>query len=230
MACLNCGCNECGCKDGDRGPRGLQGEKGDTGASGAIGATGIQGFQGIQGAQGIQGNQGPQGVPGQDGNNIAGPTGPTGAQGNTGATGIQGPAGNNGIDGIDGANGQGRITYVTNNASTPSTHTAISNEGIVLKNTAFVDIELPIAANQGDVVRIVGTSFGTGGWKIIAAAGQRIQMTNQAPSALITSAGGEVVIATTNYRDVITMMYDPISLTWIIFSKIFANNTIPFFN
>jgi hypothetical protein len=53
-------------------------------------------------------------------------------------------------------------------------------------------------------------------------------MTNQTLGALITSPGGEVIPAATNYRDVITLMFDGAS-TWVIFSKIFANNNIPLF-
>jgi len=221
-------CKECGCQDGDRGPMGLQGEKGDTGASGAVGATGPQGPIGPQGVQGNTGPQGIQGPAGNNGANIGGPAGPTGPQGNQG---IQGPAGNNGANGtngLNGANGQGKIIYVINASAVPAVHPATVNEGVVMKNTAFVDVQLPAAPSLGDVVQVVGSSFGTGGWKLIAGGGQQIQMTSQTLGNLITSVGGQIQLAATNYRDVITMMYDGVG-TWFIYSSIFANNNIPLF-
>lgn len=221
-------CRECGCKDGDRGPRGPQGEKGDTGASGAIGATGPAGPQGPQGIQGNQGDQGLQGPAGNDGSNIAGPVGPTGPQGNQG---IQGPAGNDGADGADGANGlngQGRLNYVEETGSGAHTITPVVNTGLILKNTGFGTIELPASTTIGDEIAILGTSLGTGGWKLVADGTDQIQMTNQSASALITSPGGEVVIAATNYRDVIHLIADGLG-NWIIKDAIFANNNLPLF-
>jgi hypothetical protein len=98
-----------------------------------------------------------------------------------------------------------------------------------MKNTGFVTIELDPSPSIGDIVQVVGTSVGTGGWKIVAGATDRIQLSTQSPTPLQTSIGGEIVIASTNYRDVITMMYADAGL-WIIINKIFANNQIPLFN
>lgn len=227
MACINCGCKDCGCKDGDRGLRGPAGEKGDTGIAGAIGLTGPIGWQGLTGAQGTQGPQGVQGLPGVNGGDVAGPPGPTGIQGVQGIQGMQGNNGADGVNGVDGANGQGRLTYVINTNNTTSVYNVLSNQGVIMKNTGFVDIQLPATPVISDKIRVVGTSIGTGGWKITAGVSDRIELGTTGAS-LITGLGGEVIIDSTNYRDVITIMYDGVD-TWLVISKIFANNNYPFF-
>jgi len=209
------------------GPQGVQGDTGDQGP---------QGPPGSQGAQGVQGPQGPAGQDGLDGS--AGATGPQGNQGPPGPTGpvgpqgIQGPAGNDGADGADGqdgANGQGRIVYVENTAVGAGSVNATLNEGIIMKNTGGIQtINLPTGGTMGDVIQVVGTSFGTGGWMIIANIADRIQMTSQTAGALITSPGGSVTPAVTNYRDVITFVYDG-SGTWFVIDAIFANGNLPLF-
>jgi len=223
-------CKDCGCKDGDRGPMGPAGEKGDTGESGLQGNPGIQGIQGPQGDQGIQGIQGIQGPIGPAGSSIGGNAGATGPQGIQGPQGIPGNDGNDGNDGINGANGQGRITWIVDSTAGVHTTNPVVNQGVIMKNNGGIaTIQLPNPVGIGDVVMVVGTSFGTGGWRIKAGLGETIQMTDQTVGALITSTGGFVIPATTNYRDVIRMMYDGAG-TWLITSKIFANGNIPLFS
>jgi hypothetical protein len=223
-------CKECGCKDGDRGPIGPAGLKGDTGESGLTGNQGVQGPQGIEGIQGIQGIQGETGIQGAPGNSIGGTAGATGPQGLQGIPGIQGDPGVDGTDGVNGKNGQGRITYTVNTESGNGTDIAVLNEGIFMKNTGGVrTIEIPSGSIIGDVVRVVGTSFGTGGWRISATGSDTIQMTSQNPSLNITQPGGFITPATTNYRDVITIVSDGTG-KWIVMDAIFANGNIPLFN
>jgi len=224
---VDCGC---GCKDGDRGPLGEQGVKGDTGSSGPIGIPGSPGPQGIPGVSGIQGAQGIQGVPGIDGSpGPQGPIGPIGPIGATGPQGLQGPAGVDGNDGANGNNGQGRLNYTIDSTVGIHTYNPVLNEGVVMKNTGgLATIELPIGSLIGDVIQVVGTSFGTGGWRIKAAGGDKIQMTSTSAFQYITLANGYVILNATNYRDVITMISDGLG-NWIITDSIFANGTIPNF-
>jgi hypothetical protein len=223
-------CKDCGCKDGDRGPIGPAGLKGETGDAGLQGNPGPQGEQGEQGHQGIQGNTGIQGIQGPPGASISGTAGAVGPIGLTGDQGATGPAGADGTDGTNGNNGQGRITYIIDSGVGIRTITAILNEGIIMKNTlGIVTIELPPSATIGDVVRIVGTSFGTGGWKLKAFVTDTIQMTDQSPVFNETSAGGFVQPSPSNYRDVITLISDGDG-QWIITSSVFANGNIPLFN
>lgn len=222
-------CQDTCCKEGPRGPIGPRGEKGDTGPQGPQGPIGPQGPQGIQGPQGPAGQNGVDGNVGAQG--LQGPQGPPGPQGIQGPPGQQGNSGQPGLDGVDGTNGnngQGRISYVINNSIITSTHNAVNNEGIIMKNSGFQTIALPTGSNIGDVIQVVGTSFGTGGWKILAGAGEKIQLTTQSPTPLETSFGGEVVPDYTNYRDVITMISDGAG-NWIITDSIFANGQIPLF-
>lgn len=222
-------CQHTCCTEGPRGPIGPAGEKGDKGDVGPQGPPGLQGPQGIQGPQGPPGQDGLDGGAGSQGpQGPQGPPGPTGAQGPQGNQGIQGIPGEDGDDGADGKNGQGRLNYVENTDASPTTHVAVLNEGIIMKNTAFVIIELPTGALIGDVVQVVGTSFGTGGWKLSATGTDKIQMTSQNPSNYITSAGGEVVISNTNYRDVMTLISDGLG-NWVVIDALFANNQIPLF-
>lgn len=223
-------CGECGCKDGDRGPMGLQGEKGDTGSSGLPGPAGPMGTQGIQGPQGLQGDKGDTGPQGAPGSSIGGSTGPTGAQGIQGIQGIPGADGADGADGANGANGQGRLNYIEITSVGTVTLTPVVNQGLVMKNTGGVaTIELPLGALIGDCMSVVGTSFGTGGWKLRALGTNTIQLTSQSSGAFETIPGGEVVIPVTNYRDVISMVSDGLG-NWIITDAIFANNQIPQFS
>ena len=223
-------CKDCGCKDGDRGPIGPSGDIGETGNTGLQGNPGIQGIQGNQGNQGIQGSTGIQGVQGPSGLSIGGAAGATGPIGSTGNQGATGPAGADGTDGTNGNNGQGRITYIIDSGVGIRTITATLNEGIIMKNTlGIVTIELPSSATIGDVVRIVGTSFGTGGWKLKAFVTDTIQMTDQSPTFNETSLGGFVQPSSTNYRDVITLTSDGDG-QWVITSSVFANGNIPLFN
>lgn len=222
----NCGCS---CKDGERGPMGPQGLQGDKGDTGPAGQQGIMGLQGPAGLPGIKGDNGPAGPPGLNGvAGAQGPPGPTGAMGATGAVGPAGPAGANGSNGSNGANGQGRLNYVVNSAVVSGTHAAVLNEGIIMKNTAFVEIILDPTPSIGDVVQVVGTSYGTGGWKVTVDPAHTIELTSQSPTGLSTTSGGSIIIAATNYRDVITMIFDGVS-TWIIENKIFANGVTPLF-
>ena len=218
------------CKEGPRGPIGPMGEKGDTGEQGPQGAPGLMGVQGIQGDQGPAGDDGLDGgVGGQGQVGDDGPPGPTGPQGIKGDDGPIGPAGNNGTNGTNGKNGQGRITYVVNTDAVPSVHNAVLNEGVIMKNTAFVDIQLDAAPSIGDIVQVVGTSIGTGGWRVTAGAGHVIQHTSQSPTAMETNPGGYVEPLATNYRDVMTLMYDGTGI-WLIINKIFADNILPLFS
>lgn len=220
------------CKEGPRGPIGPMGEKGDTGEQGPQGAQGLMGVQGLQGDQGPMGDDGLDGGVGAQGpKGDDGPPGPTGPQGDKGDDGPIGPPGNNGNDGTNGKNGQGRITYIVKTNSTPETHVAVLNEGIIMKNTGFVEVELPNGASLGDVVQVVGTSLGTGGWKLSVTGSETIELTSQSssPGSNITTLGGEVVIANTNYRDVITLVSDGLG-RWIIINRIFANGLIPLFS
>ena len=220
-------CKECGCKDGDRGPMGLQGPKGDTGATGLQGPMGPQGIAGVKGDTGPQGDQGPQGDAGNDGASTPGPAGPTGAQGVQGPQGDPGNDGADGTDGNDGANGHGMLNYIVDSSASPSTNSPVVNTGIIMKNTAFVNIDLPNASID-DVIQIIGTSIGTGGWQINATGADKIQLTSQVSGSHITTAGGSIIIAPTNYRDVITMVSDGTGM-WYVIDCIFANNNTPLF-
>jgi hypothetical protein len=222
-------CKECGCKDGDRGPQGLAGAKGDTGAIGAQGAVGPQGLMGLTGPKGDDGPQGIQGPQGQPGTGLQGDTGPTGIQGDQGDTGPAGEDGSDGAPGTNGANGQGRITYVVNSDGVNGTHNAVLNEGVIMKNTGYVTVLIPLGNNIGDVVRVVGTSAGTGGWKISSTAPETMQMTSQSLTSNITSGGGEITPATTNYRDVITLVFDGTE-RWVVIDAMLANGEIPLFS
>jgi len=223
-------CKECGCKDGDRGPIGPSGEKGDTGASGLQGNPGPQGTVGPQGDQGVQGNQGATGVQGPPGSSIGGNAGATGPQGNQGIQGIPGNNGADGNDGVDGANGQGRLNYVINNSVGTVTVLAVMNQGIFMKNTGgVVTIDLPTGGSIGDVIRVVGTSVGTGGWKVKATGADTIEMTNQNPLFQITNPAGFVTPATTNYRDVMTFIFDG-GTRWVVMDAMFANGNQPLFS
>lgn len=221
-------CKECGCKDGDRGPMGDQGLQGATGDQGAQGAPGPIGPQGIQGLDGIQGPQGLQGAQGPSGTNITGPAGPTGPQGIQGIQGIQGNDGNDGLNGADGANGQGQITWSIDASAVPTVLSPVGNSGLILKNTAFVDIELPLGALLGDVISIAGTIAGTGGWKLVALGTDTIQMTSQSALNYETNPGGEVQLGVNNYHDVIHLIADGTG-KWIITDVIFAGGVIPLF-
>jgi hypothetical protein len=222
-------CKECGCKDGDRGPIGIAGEKGETGSSGLQGNPGPQGIPGPQGDQGIQGFQGIQGDQGPPGSSVDGDQGPTGPQGDTGPQGNDGPAGLDGTNGTNGANGKGRLNYVINSVISFTTLLAVLNEGIIMKNTGFSVIQLPTGAQIGDVVRVVGTHLGTGGWRLKALGTDTIQMTSQNPVNNITLPAGYVEPATTNYRDVITVISDG-GGNWIIIDAMLANGNLPLFN
>ena len=214
-------CKDCGCKDGDRGPMGLPGEKGDTGASGLQGNPGQQGGQGFQGIQGVQGLKGDTGPAGAPGSGIGGTAGPTGPQGNPGPQGIPGNKGNN---------GQGRLNYVLNEAVAAGNYNAVLNEGIIMKNTNGVQtIIFPLGSVIGDIIQVVGTSYGTGGWRVSVQGTDTIQMTNQNPSYNTTTAGGFVTPATTNYRDVMTFLADGTGV-WIVIDAIFANGNSPLFS
>lgn len=219
-------CKECGCKDGDRGPQGERGEKGNDGVDGLQGPQGPQGISGIKGEKGdtgIQGDTGPQGL---SGSSLPGPTGPTGPQGFQGPAGTDGNDGPQGDAGLNGANGQGRIDYIV---ETSAAINAIANQGIIMKNTVFSTVQLPLGSVLGDVVQVVGTSYATGNWKIKAGVGETIQLTNLSGGFLETGLGGEVIpLADYNYGDVITMLYDGTN-SWIIMDSIFASNTIPLF-
>jgi len=222
-------CKECGCKDGDRGPMGPAGEKGDTGASGLQGNPGPQGPQGPQGNQGIQGAQGATGPQGPPGSSIGGAAGPTGPQGIQGPQGIPGNDGSDGADGTNGANGQGRLNYVINYNVGAATILATMNEGIFLKNTGgILTIELPTGGSIGDVVRVVGTSAGTGGWRVKATGVDTIEMTNQNPSFNTTTPGGYVTPQNTNYRDVLTFIFDG-GTRWVVMDALLANGNQPLF-
>jgi hypothetical protein len=106
-------CQDCGCKDGQRGPVGPQGPQGDTGATGATGASGPQGPAGLTGSQGPVGAKGSSAyqVWLDDGNvgtetdflnSLKGPAGPAGPAGAPGAAGTNGV---NGVDGVQGSQG-----------------------------------------------------------------------------------------------------------------------------
>ena len=223
-------CKDCGCKDGDRGPMGPAGDKGETGATGPQGNPGAQGIQGPQGNQGLQGDTGAQGPIGPSGSSIGGAAGPTGPQGIQGPQGIPGNDGNDGLNGTNGNNGQGRLNYVIDAVVGAHIHSAILNEGIIMKNTGGIaTIELPTGASIGDEVQVVGTSFGTGGWFISATGADTIEMTNQSGTLFITSPAGAVTPSATNYRDVITMISDGAG-AWVIIDSIFANGNIPLFS
>lgn len=221
-------CKECGCKDGDRGPIGPAGLKGDAGLPGNDGAQGIPGIPGVQGIQGPQGEQGEQGPPGNDGGSLPGPTGATGDQGPQGDKGDDGPSGLDGDDGADGANGQGRLNYYIDNNASAHIETPVANTGIILKNSGYATIELPLLAELGDQISVVGTSYTTAGWRIQASGNDQIQMTNS-PSPLQTTPGGYVEPDTFNYADVIHLISDGEG-NWIITDKIFFNGTIPYFS
>ena len=178
-------CKECGCKDGDRGPQGERGEKGNDGVDGLQGPQGPQGISGIKGEKGdtgIQGDTGPQGL---SGSSLPGPTGPTGPQGFQGPAGTDGNDGPQGDAGLNGANGQGRIDYIV---ETSAAINAIANQGIIMKNTVFSTVQLPLGSVLGDVVQVVGTSYATGNWKIKAGVGETIQLTNLSGGFLETGA------------------------------------------
>lgn len=220
----------CNCKDGERGPMGPQGEKGDTGATGPAGLQGEPGLQGPQGLPGDKGDTGPQGDQGPQGPAGAqGPAGPTGATGAAGAAGPAGATGPAGTNGTNGANGQGRLSYSTDSSAITHTLSPVANSGHFMENTGFATVNLPLGAALGDVVEIIGTIDCTGGWKIECLVGQSIEMTHQA-NALVTTTGvgGEIIIASTNYGDVmrfVCMGGD----RWIINNVVFANGNIPLF-
>ena len=219
-------CKDCGCKDGDRGLQGERGEKGNDGIDGLQGPIGLQGISGIKGNQGVQGIQGNTGLQGLSGSSTPGPTGPTGPQGLQGPDGIDGIDGVQGDAGLNGANGQGRISYIT---ETSAAINAIGNQGIIMKNTVFSTVQLPLGSIIGDVVQVVGTSYATGNWKIKAGVGETIQLTRPTGGFVETGLNGEVIpLADYNYGDVITMLYDGTN-SWIIMDSIFASNTIPLF-
>jgi hypothetical protein len=223
-------CLDCGCKDGDRGLIGPVGPTGETGLTGLQGLPGIQGDTGLTGSQGFQGTQGATGPQGAIGSSITGASGATGATGIQGIQGVQGLPGANGTNGSNGDNGQGRLTYVINSEVATHVHTAVFNQGVIMKNTGGISsIEIPIGSAIGDVVRVVGTSFGTGGWKLVASGTDTIQMTSQSAIDIITSPGGEVVINSNNYRDVMTLISDGTG-KWFVISSIFANGFIPLFS
>lgn len=97
----------------------LKGDKGDTGARGATGPQGVQGPKGDKGDTGAPGPTGPQGATGLRG--ATGPQGPKGEKGDTGAPGGTGP------QGPQGPAGNSHLSWVTTNATQPTSGNSMGN-------------------------------------------------------------------------------------------------------
>lgn len=149
---------------------GHDGDTGLTGEPGPIGATG---------PMGPMGPAGPQGVPG--------PTGPAGPAGPAGATGPQGPAGPSGST----------FTWTENLQSAPHKYEitdTLNFQGIIMSNTGFSTIILPVGLPMGSVIRIVGTDNAIGNWKIkMKDVGQTVEMSSSSSSLVTTPGTGALI-------------------------------------
>jgi hypothetical protein len=90
-----------------------------------------------------------------------------------------------------------------------SSQVAIVDNGYITNNVALINITLPLTADVGDIVKVLG--FGAGGWALVANTGQTIQFGD-----LISSTSGN--IASTIYNDFVEVMCVSNSLVWEVMS------------
>jgi len=240
---------------GERGIQGVQGVQGIQGEPGLTGPTGANGIQGVQGEQGIQGEPGPAGL-----NGINGAPGTPGVNGSNGTDGEPGPQGDQGepgdsayqvwlslgntgteqdfIDSLEGAMGpQGPVggTMLWSIDVNVGVHTIFPNPntGLIMRNTGFATVRLPLNVFLGTRVRIAGTIEGTGGWKISMQAGQTVEMSSPTNVLVTTTGTGEIIFSASNYSDSVELVaIDGNSgdgLRWAIISGVFAGNVLPTF-
>lgn len=103
------------------------------------------------------------------------------------------------------ANGSGIVwTEIT-----LTTHLMAANNGYVANNAGLVTLTLPVAANFGTMINIIGK--GAGGWLIAQNGGQNIQV-----GSLSSTVGGAGSVASTNRFDSITLVCTTQNTTWTV--------------